>query len=474
MTVTAASTLSANAVANMTALPSQQMATAIAIDGRLLGLGGASVSGAGAGGEAHVVQLVQQAMETAGALEGRGGGGMIVTMPQGQTSTLDASTVASAGKKDASIGGVKERKTNSVVPAVGVPQVVQGPLFSQKAMPFNQMFLTSAGMAAFPQIYTMKVEKPVQVGQVSLESTSIELTGQVPIKKIDTQTMTVMKTDTNCESSKSNLNVGVVSEKDHAGKGVGGEKSVVEGEKKTDEVVRMVEEKGKEEEETKKKKSVKEKVPDGREKKRKKKVEEAETDVRKVGMEKEADKKEVESREGDTVAAPGFHGHSSADLMSAKLLLSLTEVGSKDWPVSSSKKMGQQEVSQTLGTSSPSSSPHTTSGGRKRKQKPIASAKPPEATTDGKAEPRGMTDSSPAVLPKAKRVRKPKKDSMSEEEPAKRKPAKGKGGVVMKSKKFTPQELLEILNIPPSSGSQDKGGVFKKQGTGWTNEQHIK
>lgn len=449
VTLTAGSPLPANAVANMTTLSSQPTAAAIAIDGRLLGLSGASMSTTGAGG-AQMMKLVQQAMASAGA--GGGGGVIAATAPmiQGQ---MSASPVAKKG------GSANEKKpANSTIPEANVPQVLQGTVFPpQVSMPFSQMFLTAAGMTALPQIYTMKVEEPVQVGKVSLESTSIELTGQVPLKKIDTKTMTVIKTDEKREETRSSQNVVVITDKDEKG----GAEEKVEEKKAEDGAKKPAEEKvvGDEQE----KEDSKEKEGEGMKDQKK----------------EEKDKREVKNKEdtkqgkgkGDTVTG-GFHGHSSADLMSAELLLSLTGGGTKDWPISPSKK-GARNEPPALVTSSPNSGDtHTPSSGRKRKQKPIASAKPPQATPEGKTEVGGKTGGSPA-LPKAKRVRKPKKDEgVNEEEPAKRKTAKEKAKdkdkevVVRKSKQFTPQELLEILNIPPSTGGEEKGGMAKAPGKG--------
>ena len=455
VTVTASSQLPASGVSNVTALLSDQMATAITIDGRLLGLGAASMPAKGAGGEAHMVKLVQQAMETVGTVEGVGGV-LAGSSPQLQMSTPATSTASAAVKKDGRVGSTNEKKPEPAVPEGCMPQVVPGSLYPQVPRPFNQVFLTSSGLTSFPQIYTMKVDKPIQVGKVSLESTSIELTGQVPIKKVDTKTLAVMKTANLCESMSSNLDVGVVSEKGCSGKKVEtlAEDSVGESEK-----VRVVAEEGGEERKRKRKLG-KNKELDGKDKSKKNKKDEDEMREDKEEVEEKVDVKESDA------ASDGFRGHSSADLMSAKLLLSLTEGSRKDWSVSPSKKLAGHDVSQTLGTSSPSSSPHTTSGGRKRKQKPIASAKPPEEIADGKAKLEGKTNVSTA-LPKAKRVRKVKKDQASlEEEQAKKKTVKEKGGVVVKSKQFTPQELLEILNIPPSTSVQDKGGVVYKTGKG--------
>ena len=392
--------------------PSQQHAT-IAIDGRLFGLTGGPISGANG---AQMVKLVQQAMASAGVL---GGGGGLIAAPvaQGQIPSSNASS-ENLGKKNDEVKKPDDSAGHggSMAPAVFPPQ----------AMPFNQMYLTPSGLV-MPQIYTMKVEDPVPVGKVSLESTSIELTGQVPIKKIDRETMDVVKTtDGGGQEQEREGKEGLVLSSGVEEKGA---REVDKEGRKMDAGKKGVDGKDKESE------GVMEKTVEGEGKV---------TIVAGGAQQKPKDP-----------SGSGFLGHSTADIRSAELLLSLTGGSAKSWPVTPPKKgAGQKESSGGLITSSPSSGdPHTPSSGRKRKQKPIASAKPSAQSerASGKDDATAKADIS-LSMPKAKRARKTKKNVNASEESAAKQNTGKEGVLPKKSKEFTPQELLEILNIPPSSG----------------------
>ena len=178
---------------------------------------------------------------------------------------------------------------------------------------------------------------------------------------------------------------------------------------------------------------------------------------------------------GPVSGTPGMiHGsHTSTEVMSAKMLLSLK---GKDWQVSPLDKDAPQVIAASDSSLSlPPSAPQTPSSGRKRKQKPIASVKisdvaispdgagilPSVATADKDAVDDGTASA------KKKRGRKPKQvagvggsdESVTKDTKptpkgrGRKKHVKGddeKGTLNMP----TGQELLAFLDIPPSIESK--------------------
>ena len=348
------------------AVPAQQ---AITIDGRLLGMG---ASGSAEG--TQMLQLVQQAMVSAG-----------ITTP---TVLPSKDSTRRSSKQDGA--------DKAGMPNANLTQMIDGSMLQQAGLKeYYQRYMAMGALSAgTAPIYTMKVEDPVQLVKVNFESKSIEFGGEVPIKKIDIESLSEEKS----KQLKEELKETEIPEKLK----VEMEKqNVSKGDEKTDGNV-----------------SVQEEVEVGGD----------------------------AGRNADT--SGGFHGHSSADLMSAKLLLSLTENSSNNWSVSPKKN------SSFLSITSPSSSggPHTPSSGRKRKQKPIASAKP--SSTPEKSG-RKLKDETTPSGGKSRRGRKARKEDSD-----------GEGGrdesSTSTSKNFTPEELLEILNIPPSTSGRPGGGVSNK------------
>lgn len=388
-------------------IPSQPQ-QAIAIDGRLLGMGvgGATIPGSGAESN-QMIQLVQQAMASAGVATA------FVQQPS-------QDSMAGAGKQDPA-GGNKEKAV-----------VIQQP----SALQYKdyQKYLALTGLSMPQPVYTMTVQDAVELVKINFESKSIEITGEVPITKIDTETISPEKLSTMMRDSRegAELKVGSGSntdrKKEDERKGIVTEPvkdGMIEIEQKTD-TVNVIE------------------IPTS--------VDETKGKNVNSGV--------VAAEE--TVGGDSFRGHSTADILSAELLLSLTGNSSKSWPTSSPlkgspMKPGAALNDSTLLTASSGASPHTPSTGRKRKQKPIASAKPAAAEEGNK------TAGSPASA-KKRRPRKKKKDEEEGEEPVKQVEPKGGTGL-SKSKQFTPDELLEILNIP-SSAKPGAGGKGPGKGRG--------
>ena len=400
---------------------------------------------------AQMVKLVQQAMASAGVVGGVGGGVIAAPFIPGQAPPSSSSgnlPIPNSNKKTEGVKKVDAAPTGgtataTVLPQKTTPQAMGGKVaFPPQPMSFGQMVLTPSGLIV-PQVFAMKVEEPVPVGKVSLESTSIELTGQVPIKKIDTETMEVVKESGDSSGKEANMADGGRGDEGSlvGSAGVGKEDSGKVGRGRD-----MVEGGGvgKEGEGGSKKNLGLEETSDSGEK--------AKNEVSKLG-EDSAHKSRVPN-----TSTSQFFGHSTADIMSAELLLSLTGGGgAKAWPATSPKK-GLSAKDSPAGVVRASTSgggdTHTPSSGRKRKQKPIASAKPSQSGPQAGTENALKADISFSV-PKPKRPRKSKKDEaapvVSEESATKQVAGKEDGGTAKKSKQLTSEELLEILNIPPQA-----------------------
>ena len=228
---------------------------------------------------------------------------------------------------------------------------------------------------AFPPVFVMKVTDPVPLGTVDFESKSIEISGEVPIRKITSEGDVVIADD-----NKPSQDIG----------------------------------KG------------------GKEDKR--------------------------APQDDAVA--GVQGRTSQELLSAKMLLSLKggELASplaKDAPQVFSAKQGAGQAMTAKEAVSPlnGSTPHTPSS-RKRKQKPTPSVKSSDVTS---------TPDDKTTPARSRRTRKPKQkgedlDSSAKETPKRSKKSQQDG----KSREFTAEEILAILEIPGST-SQPKS---KSQRTG--------
>lgn len=370
----------------------------IAIDGRLLGMAAASSSSSTEG--VQMMQLVQQAMASAG----------ISSTIQQPTST------AEFAKKDtiaaAAAAGVKGQGEGSE------SSIAAGSVMLQTAQQYKdyQRLMALTGMA-IPPVYTMKVEDPVELVKVSFESKSIEIAGEVPIKKIDTENLSSpekfdLSVDDSGNESKVGADVEVMTRAEKDGQNV---VDVVE----VGQVVEM-----------------------------------------KDGGPPPASSLVAGPAGGGRLDSAGgggvignFHGHSSADLLSAELLLSLTG-SNKDFhatAAAASKRSTPQAAGSNNLMSSPSGAP---SSGRKRKQKPIASAKRQSVSND--EEVKGDLSTTPSSS-KRRRTKKLKKDDREGEDGTETSEQLQKN----KSKQFTPEELLEILNIPPSTSSKGAKGKSK-------------
>ena len=373
----------------------------IAIDGRLLGITGPNTSA----DRTQMMQIVQQAMASAGVCS------PIIHTPTGKAPPT--STTPTSAEKERN----KWEKKDKV-------------LSSQEVL---------RRTVSHPMVYSMTVKDPVQLIKVSFESKSIEIAGEVPIKKMEVDSLSPDRFDKG-EARKGEEGKDGEGE---GGEGVASERREVEGDNKES---LNIDEKDKEDLERTKQKSESTEV-DG-------------------NVSKET------VHEPYQLGTSAFHGHSSADLMSAELLLSLTGNSRQDWSISPNKSTPSKPTvaskNDILVTSSPSSSgPQTPSSARKRKQKPIASAKPQTDTPPEGKVPQGEGGVTPVVSGKRRRARKKKADDVDQsasQASAKKKGTKEKP--VSKSKQFTPEELLEILNITPSvsSSKSNRGGVAGKGG----------
>ena len=342
-----------------------------------------------------------------------------------------------------------------------------------KLQDYHQALALSAMMPVMP----VKVGDPVKLSTIDFESKSIEISGEVPIKtvEVDKETGKLVPVTVPIErpelEQQQQEGMVVASEKAPSGK-KGGE-------------------------------SLKAK------KKLKVASEESHVDVEEEGKKqgKVGDDKIAKSHLAKEKEA-AFSGHSSSDIMSAQLLLSLTDGPHKDWsaipvpppipgpaqqqppPVdkvsdSPAKSLLTKEASIILTpvslkssgmyeTASPASSTSqntTVSGGRKRKQKPIASAKPDDESATTTPTPKGR-----------KGGRKAKQGAVQEEgtegggasmeaksSTAKKKQAKDKTAAATtgdkdtpgRLKQLSPEELLVLLDIPPSSSTGKGSGKNK-------------
>ena len=332
-----------------------------------------------------------------------------------------------------------------------------------------QDYRQALALSAMVQVMPVKVGEPVKLSTINFESKSIEISGEVPIKKVevDKETGELIPVPVTAEPSE---------QEQQQQKGV-----VVESERT----------------------SSKEGEKSSKAKKHKANEEEGHVDVEGESRHGQvSDDKTVksllakETREGGEGA---FSGHSSSDIMSAQLLLSLTDPTHKDWsavaaPVpaatqptttdktadSAVKSVLTKEASIVLTpvslkssgrdeTASPASSitsQHTTaSGGRKRKQKPIASAKPDDESMTTTPTPKGRKGGRKAKQGAVGGEGGEGKTSTAKKKTANDKIAVGNKETPGRSKQLSPEELLILLDIPPSSSSTGKGSSKNKTPT---------
>lgn len=360
-------------------------AQTIAIDGRFLGLGG--TPGATTDGT-QMLQLVQQAMASAG---------VAAVTPAAQP--LDVLAVGSKEGED------KKPFLDGRVVATASGVSGNGPTGQPAVLQYQdyQRLLSVHGSTLLSPVYSMKVEEAVELVKVNFESKSIEITGEVPITKIDSENVSPEKL-----GFRDTRNLGV------RGKFVGGKEGGEgpggpEGEAGKKEGLDVVE------------------------------VALATADVVMKDAVVEDEKKEAEN------PVPGVH--SSADLMSAELLLSLTRnSSSKEWPGTPNKSTPATSKNDVVAGASPGGA----SSGRKRKQRPIASAKPQGAVPQGEKK-----DAATPTSAKKRRVRKLKDNATTEGEQQ-----KGKS-----LQHVSPEELLQILNIAPDPSAKSGGkGQAKYKG----------
>ena len=346
-----------------------------------------------------------------------------------------------------------------------------------------QDYRQTLALSGIPMIPVMpvKVGEPVKLSTIDFESQSIEITGEVPIKKleIDTETGKVVRETLLSASSEPTTKQRTESEAES-------EKTAPRGRENGSQVAK--ETAGSEESHV-----------------------DVESESRQVEVGSAEPSRKSVTKEGKEVGGVAFSGHSSSDIMSAQLLLSLTDGHHKDWSGSSTvpplppsselqtgmtesptKSLLSKEASIVLTpvqlkpsgrdeTASPASST-SQAGGRKRKQKPIASAKPGdegiESTTPA------TKTSTPTPTPRGRRGGRKKKQTTEEDvveegrttEPkssAKKKQASEKDGTEKETpgrlKQLSPEELLVLLDIPPSTGkasSKTKTPVSKLKGKG--------
>ena len=343
-----------------------------------------------------------------------------------------------------------------------------------KFQDYRQALALSAGLPMQVPVMAVKVEEPVKLGTIDFESQSIEITGEVPIKKVTVDEETgelvpVPKDAVDVDSQEKEKNKSeklVAPTCASASLGDDGSK-----EKATDEETHVDVEEGTS----------------------------GATDGAKPDAPPKAPVKE--SVEG----GGAFSGHSSRDILSAQLLLSLTggphnsnwsstaapnseppHGKSSDSPVKA--LLNNKEASIALTpvalkssgrdeTASPASSTSqtTVSGGRKRKQKPIASAKPGDEGIETSSSPTVGVASTATPASKGRKggrkAAKPADQESGEVENASSEPPKpsarkrqtnnktGEKETPGRLKQLSPEEILILLDIPPSSGSG--GGSVK-------------
>ena len=319
-----------------------------------------------------------------------------------------------------------------------------------------QDYRQALALSAMVPVMPIKVGDPVKLSTIDFESKSIEISGEVPIKTVEVDketgelvpvTVPIKRPELEQQQQK-----GVAVESENALSGKEGEKSL-------------------------------------KPKKLKAASEESHVDVEGESK-KQGDDKTAKEREA------AFSGHSSSEIMSAQLLLSLTGGPHKDWsaistpPVPVPSQQQQQPADKVSDsptkllltkepsvvltpvslkssgrdeTASPASSTSqhmSASSGRKRKQKPIASAKPDDDSATTTPTPKGKKGGRKA---KQRTVQEESaetgdttteaKSSSAKKKPANDKTTAGDKSTPGRSKQFSPEELLVLLDIPPSSSS---------------------
>lgn len=345
-----------------------------------------------------------------------------------------------------------------------------------------QDYRQALALSGIPMIPVMpvKVGEPVKLSTIDFESQSIEITGEVPIKKleVDTETGEVLRETLLSAASEP-------TSKERNETEVESEKTAPKGQENGSKVVK--ETMGGEESHV-----------------------DVESESRQVEVDSTGPSRKSITKESKEGGGGAFSGHSSSDIMSAQLLLSLTDGPHKDWSSSSivppfapsselhpetiespTKSLLSKEASIVLTpvqlkssgrdeTASPASSTSQT-GGRKRKQKPIASAKPGDEGIE--STPTANT-STTTPTPKGRRGGRKKKQAAEEAvveegrttEPkssAKKKQTSEKVVAEKETpgrlKQLSPEELLVLLDIPPAGGkalSKTKTPVSKLKGKG--------
>ena len=338
-----------------------------------------------------------------------------------------------------------------------------------------QDYRHALALSAMMSVMPVKVGDPVKLSTIDFESKSIEISGEVPIKMVEVDKETGELVPITKRPDLEQLQQkGMVVESEKAPPGKEGEESA------------------------------KAKKPKATDEESHVDVEEGNKKQGQVGDDKAAKFHLAKERE------EAFSGHSSSDIMSAQLLLSLTDGPHKDWSAiatpplptaaqqpsiekvsdSPAKSLLTKEASivltpvslKTSGrdeTASPASSTsqHTTaSGGRKRKQKPIASAKPDDESATTTPTPKGKRGGRKAKQGAVQEV-SAKVDGGSTEaksSTAKKKQANNKTAAATtagdkdtpgRSKQLSPEELLVLLDIPPSSSLTGKSSSKNKTPT---------
>lgn len=306
------------------------------------------------------------------------------------------------------------------------------PAHAAAAMAATQPFVFPQGIPAMP-VYAVKLPEPVPLSAVDFESKSIEITGEVPIRKVDLQE----ERGAIADEGRLPLEAKVPGEDDKEAK-----KETVD---------------GKQEKETKAS------------------VQEKEKEVVKPPKPKDGG-----------VIMETLRGHTSQEVMSAKMLLSLTgrqglsSPLDKDAPPSiftaqaitqelneavvRSEHLHAKAPAANVASPASGSAPQTPSGGRKRKQKPTPSARAGEPSST--LETAGDKSTPTVASARAKRIRREKKTDVAYMEDGEEnkdqevaetskhgrtKQAKSEERKPGKSQEFTAQELLAILEIPPSA-----------------------
>lgn len=250
-----------------------------------------------------------------------------VEVAMSEPKTIKRSTQPSSSEATVTLPSTSSLKAHplSITPMI-IPQTIAGTMLPT-VIPQSHSFPQAYAVAnlAFPQVFPMKVGESVKMEDISFESRSIEITGEVPLRKV-----LIGDRDDNVSNGDNNEMVQVV-------------------DANTDQILA------------------------------------SKTTVDSPQELKGQTKESVSSQRNV------FGGHSSAEVMSARLLLSLTERPDKVWSAEQLASPGQNEKgtpSEASGQENPPSNrplatpgPPYTSTGRKRKQTPIASAKNTELTS---------------------------------------------------------------------------------------------